>query len=824
MRALAQDARFVLRQLRRTPAFTISAVLTLALGIGANTGLFSLVNGYWRPLPVPGGDRIVLVAASLPGDDDGQWFRFSFPELTDYREQTRDVFSDVFAFETLIGGLTVAGKTTQFTYHPVSGNLFSGLQVTPFLGRLFVAGEGERPGEENLIVLSHSYWQKRFAGDASAIGTSVRMNGVPARIVGVAPPELHGLYQGVDMEGYVTLGAVPRTRTDSFFTDRAARSMTMLARLKPGVGLAEAQSAVDVVARRLQAAHPVIEKNVTARVMWETDARPTPLRSLSSLAPLVRASALGLASLVLLIACMNVANLLFVRATARQRELAVRAALGSGRYRLIQLLLLESAVLGVAGTVAGLVLARWSTDLFLASVTPAFELPLNLDFDYDWRVFVYAAAISAGTGLLVGVLPALRASRPGVTGVLHDGGYGASSGGSRLRVRNLLVIAQVAGSLVLLVVAGLFVRSLQRAQFADLSFEPRGVLTARLNPRQVGYTVARATQFYDELEDRLERLPGVESVSMAITLPLGYVFESTPVIRDGDAPSSDEPQKLIGCNTVTPRYFDTMRLPIVSGRAFADTDTEDSRPVVIVNETMARQYWPGQDPIGKRIRAPRTGGDTPFEVVGVARDSKYVAVFEGPAPHLYFAMAQVPTAWRTLQIRTSGAPEALAPLVERAVQSLDPDLPVADLRPMTQALEGGAGVLMFRIGATQAGAMGLLGLLLAIVGVYGVVSYGASQRTREMGIRIALGAEPWRVRSLVMRQGVALVAAGVVVGIAAAALVTRLIGRFFVLVGAGDPTTFLAVTALLYAIAMAACYLPARRAMRVDPMTALRHE
>ena len=301
MRALAQDVRFVLRQLWRTPGFTISAILTLALGIGANTGLFSLVNGYWRPLPVPGGDRIVLVAASLPGDDDGVWFRFSFSALADYREQTRDVFSDVFAFETLIGGLTVAGKTTQFTYHPVTGNLFSGLQVTPFLGRLFVAGEGEHEGEENLIVLSHNSWQRRFSGDPAVIGTVVRLNGRPARIVGVAPPALHGLYQGVDIEGYVTLGSVPRTRTSSFFTDRAARSLTLLARLKPGVGLPEAQSAVDLVARRLQAIHPAIEKNVTARVMWETDARPTPLRSLSSLAPLVRGSALGLAALAALI-------------------------------------------------------------------------------------------------------------------------------------------------------------------------------------------------------------------------------------------------------------------------------------------------------------------------------------------------------------------------------------------------------------------------------------------------------------------------------------------------------------------------------------------
>ena len=824
---LGQDVRFVWRQIRRAPGFAISAVLTLAIGIGANTGLFSLLNGYWRPLPVPGGERVVLIAKELPGDDGGMWFRFSYPEVNDYREQGREVFADVFAFDTHLGGITIDGKTTQFLYQPVTGNVFAGLQLTPAAGRLFAPGEGEHHGGEPLVVLSHGFWQQRFGGDHGVVGTGVKVNGLAARVIGVTPEGFHGLYQGADAEGFVTLNALRagrRAQAGALFTDRSMRWFTMLARLHPGATIEQAQGVVDVVSRRLEAEHPEMTRNVGARVMWETAARPIPLRILTSLTPLIRTSGLALAGLVLLIACMNVANLLFVRATARAREMAVRSALGSGRARLVRLLLVESVLLAVAGTVLGLVFARWSTDLFLASVTPAFELPINLDFHYDWRVFSYAAGVASLTGVLVGLVPALRASRPRVTGVLHDGGHGSSAGAGRLRVRNFLVVAQVGGSLVLLVAAGLFVRSLQRAQQVELGFDPGNILTVRLDPRQVGYPRERMVQFYDELERRLTQVPGIETVSMAFTIPAGYVFDSTDVIRDGETVSTDQPAKLVGCNSVTSRYFEAMRLPIVSGRAFSEQDTATTSRVVIVNETMASEFWPGQSALGKRLRIPRFPDEEPWEVVGVARDSKYLAVFESPTPYLYFPMAQHATSWRTLHLRTTVSPESVAPRVAREIQALDPEMPVADIRSMEQALEGGVGFLMFRIGAIQAGAMGVLGLLLAIVGVYGVVSYGATQRTREMGIRVALGAEPNAIRALVMRQGLVLVSAGVVVGLVAAFGMTRLTARFFVLVGSNDAVTFVAVTVLLLSIALAACYLPARRAMRVDPMIALRHE
>ena len=820
--ALGEDVRFALRLIRRSPAFTISAVLTLALGIGANTGIFSLLNGYLRPLPVPDAERIVVLAADMPGDDTGFRFGFSLPALNDYRTET-SAFSDVFGFETRIAGFTAHGKTTQFLYQAVTGNLFTGLQLSPIAGRALVPGEGEHLGSESVVMLSYHFWQRRFGGDPAVVGTVVRIDGVPTRVIGVTPRNFHGLYQGAEIEGFVPIGTLRGRSSDPgrFLTDRSYRFLTVLARLRPGVSVATAQAAVDVVAQRLQRTYPQ-ERDVTARVMPEPLARPVPMRFLSSLMPLLRGSLLGLATLVLLIACLNVANLLLVRGTVRQREMAMRAALGSGRSRLIQLLLVESLLLSFAGTAAGLLLARWATGLFVGTIDINSDIPLNLDFHYDWRVFLYAAAISTTTGLLMGIVPALRAARADVRALLHDGGHG-STGAGRQRLRSAMVVAQVAGSLVLLIVAGLCVRSLQRAQFVDLGFDAANIVSARLDPHQIGYDEPRTIAFYDELERRLSGLPGVESVSMSFSVPTGYILDGAPVAKEGEVIGSEEPRSNVTCNTVTPSFFDTLKIPIVRGRGFTTQDTETSKRVVIVNETLARQMWPGQDPIGKRLVITRPDGRL-WEVVGVARDSKYIAVFEGQLPHMYFAIKQTPFFMRVVYVRSAAPPEALKMLVEREIHALDADMPIADARPLREIVEGGVGFVLFRLGSVQTGAMGLLGLVLAAVGVYGVVSYGASLRMREMGIRVALGASPAAVRGLVLRQGGVLVIAGIVAGLAIAAAVTRTLSTFFVLVGSLDVATFAGVTALLSAIALVACYLPARRAMRVDPMTALRHE
>jgi putative ABC transport system permease protein len=437
-------------------------------------------------------------------------------------------------------------------------------------------------------------------------------------------------------------------------------------------------------------------------------------------------------------------------------------------------------------------------------------------------VFTYAAAIGTATGILMGIAPALRAARAKVSALLHDAGYG-SAGAGRQRLRSMMVVAQVAGSLVLLIVAGLCIRSVQRAQTVDLGFEPRGVLTVRLDPHQLGYDEPRTWAFYDELERRLSSLPGVEHVSTSFGAPMGYFIGADPVAREGAVVSADEPKAMYFSNAVGPAYFDTLQIPIVRGRAFSRLDTLDTRRVAIVNETMARQMFPGEDPIGKRVIVPRPEGRI-WEIVGVARDSKYLAIFEGQLPHIYFPIAQDPFFMRIVSIRARAPLAAVAPLVEREIHALDRDLPLADFMPLEQVVNTGLSYLMFRIGTIQSGAMGLLGLLLSVVGVYGVVSYGASLRTREMGIRVALGAEPKDVRGLVLRQGAALVCAGITCGLALATMVTRAMSRLFFLDGAIDVPAFAVVTALLGSIALVACYLPARRAMRVDPMIALRHE
>jgi predicted permease len=426
---LGEDLRFAWRQIRRSPAFAISAVLTLALGIGANTGIFSLLNGYLRPLPVPNADRIVVLAAEMPGDDTGFRFRFSYPALNDYRDR-HEVFADVFAFDTRVAGFTANGKTTQFLYQAVTGNLFSGLQLPAAVGRTFAPGEGEGLGAEAVVMLAWRFWQRRFGGDPAVIGAIVHVDGAPVRVIGVAPADFHGLYQGADVEGYMPLVFLRgrSNRPDRMFVDRSYRYLTVLARLRAGVDVNAAQAAVDVAARRLQQTYPE-ERDITVRVIPEPLARPVPMRFLSSLVPAIGASLLGLATLVMLIACTNVANLLLVRGTVRQREMAMRAALGCSRGRMVRLLLVESVLLAAAGTAAGLLFARWATGVFLGTIDIGSDLPLNLDFHYDWRVFAYAAGVSAATGILMGLVPALRASRADVKALLHDGGYGIAGAG-----------------------------------------------------------------------------------------------------------------------------------------------------------------------------------------------------------------------------------------------------------------------------------------------------------------------------------------------------------------------------------------------------------
>jgi macrolide transport system ATP-binding/permease protein len=821
MTVLRQDLVYALRQLRKSPGFTVLVVVTIALGIGANTAIFSLIGGFLRPLPVKRADQIVILAARTKGDETGFRFRFSFPALQEYRERA-SCFSDVFAFNTDVGGLSADGKTTEFLYLTVTGNYFTALGLRPAAGRLFLPGEGEKRDEELQIVLGYGYWQNRFGG-GQVIGKQVRLNGHTARIIGVAPAEFHGTYAGADMQGYLPLTNYSTwpTRAD-VFTSREIRPLTMGARLKPGVAIATAQSAVDVLARRMETEHPATDKGITVRVLPETLARPMPLHFLADVLPTIRGLALSLAGLVLLLACMNVANILLIRATVREREMAIRVALGSGRRRLISQMLTESMLLAGMGAVAGLALGKLGSSVSASTIDIGTDLPVRLDFSFDWRVFLYALAAAVASGIFIGVWPAVRASRTSAGAVLHDGGRG-SAGPGRQRVRALLVIGQVAGSLVLLVVAGLFARSLRNAQKVELGFNPDQMVHVRMDTVQAAYDRQRTINYYRELRRRVESIPGVESVTTSFSVPMGYISISSAVYPEGQPVTPGEQPLTIGTNPVDESYFTTMQIPIVRGRAFTDKDSETSTPVAIVNQTMAARLWPRQDPIGRRIRLKMPDAPT-LQVIGVAHDSKYLAVYESPLPYLYVPITQMESSMRVLQVRSSVPPESLKMRLQKKVQALDPDIPLADMQTMRQGLSGPQGFLLFRIGALQAGEMGLLGLVLAMIGVYGVVAYGATQRTREIGIRMALGAQPQSILRMILRQGVVLVLAGVGAGLGALLLLSRVIAHVVMLVSATDPMTFVLVTALLTAAALWACYIPARRVMRVDPMIALRHE
>jgi len=749
--------------------------------------------------------------------------RFSYQALQDFRNQTGK-FSDVFAYSPRLGGLAFGTKTTQFMYSAITGNYFSALGIKPAAGRLLEPGEGENEGAPREVVLGYSFWQRRFGGDPTVLGQQVRVDGRPATVIGITPQNFRGTYEGMDMEGFVPLRSlVEEPWAHELFTSRTVRPLTVFGRLKPGVSLGEAQSEMTVLTRRLEEQYPATDKGTGARVVPEPLARPVPIRAGMDMFPFIRFSLLFLAGLVLAVACMNIANILLVRATVREREMAIRAALGSGRGRLIRQMLTESLLLAMLGAIVGMILGKWASQSF-ADALPRMvsDLPVLFDTSFDWRVFTYALSAALLSGGLIGIWPAIRVSRAEPGAALHDGSRSNSSGSRRQRIRGLLVAGQVAGSLVLLVAAGLFVRSLQTAQSLDLGYAPDHVLNARMNPQWVGYDRQRTNDFYLELKRRVKAWPEVQSAGLAFSAPLGLIGSGESVYIEGRTVDPGEQAPSVGYNTVDESYFDTMKIAILRGRAFRDSDTETAPLVAIVNQTMAKRYWPNQDPIGKRFRM-KSLESPPVEIVGVAHDSKNLFVVEGSLPYFYVPFTQVFSSMRVLHIRSLVDPQRLSNRLQQEVSALDPVMPVS-VQTMAAAVDGAQGFFLLRVGVIQAGGMGILGLLLAAVGVYGVMSYGATQRTREIGIRMALGATPQAVLGMILNQGVWMIVAGVVLGLMGAAAVTRVLTRFLFSVSLADPLVFFLAAALLGVVALWACYLPARRAMRVEPMVALRHE
>ncbi len=818
---LLQDLRFGLRMLAKVPGLTFTLAITLALGIGVNAAIFSIVNSFLlRPLPVPHAEQVTMLASHQPGAPPGMFY-FSYPDLADFRNQAASSFSDIFAYKLFLVGLSTGGRGEQLTVGYVTGNYFSALGLHPALGRLFLPGEGERPGDSPFLILGYSYWQTRFGRNPDIIGKQVRVDGNPATIIGVAPKGFSGTQSLVRMDAYMPLSMLAQDLIlKDLFASREMRTLSAMATLRPGVSLAQAQSSTNVIAARLASQYNDADKGITVRVVPERLARPSP--DAGRMLPVVAGMFLVLAGIVLLLVCMNVANILIARAVVRQREMAIRAALGAGRARLVRQIFTEAIILAVLGGTVGAVIADWASDS-VVSILPKSSVPLHIDFHFDWRVFFFALGATLFAGILVGLWPALRAARTDPNITLREGGRSDSAGTSRHRVTSSLVVAQVAGSLMLLIVAALFVRSLERAERTYLGFDPNHVVYVIVDPHEIGYDKVHTNQLYRELEDRLRALPGAKSVAMSYSVPMGIMSDARPVNIEGRPVPEGQQPPLVMFNAVDPPYFETLRTPLLRGRSFTDSDNETSPQVAIVNEKMAQEFWPGERAIGKRFSV--TGATGPFvEIVGITGNGTYGFMGESNQPFFYLPLAQSFISVRALQIRSSTLPQSLLLDMQREIRNVAPDLPILDAETMDESLKGLNGYFIFRFGATMAGMMGCIGLALAMVGVYGVVSFAGAQRTHEIGIRMALGAQRRDILRLLLRQGLIVVMAGIALGLIGGWGLIRAMGRFAAGPSSAGFWTFAGAALVMACVALLASYIPARRAMRVDPMVALRHE
>lgn len=819
MEFLWQDVRFGLRMLRKSPGFTAVAILTLALGIGANTAIFSLADAFlFRPLAVKDADRLTVMAMQVR--EAGGLDQLSYPDFLDYKQQST-VFTEMTGFVLDLAGIGDKGRAERVILSYVPSNYFTMLGLHPTVGRLIAPGEGDAPGSAPVVVLGYSYWQRRFGGDAGVVGRSVNLDGQEVTVIGVMQKDYLGAFAVVEMDAYAPIGMITAgSKSPAFFTSRDHGNVRVLATLRPGVTPKQAEASLNVIAQRLAQQYPLTDQGKIPRVVPERMARPEP--SVADSITLVAGVFLLLVGLVLLVACVNVANLLLARAASREKEIAIRAAMGAGRLRLIRQLLTESLLLALGGGVGGALLGMWVCHA-LEGLRPLGDFPIRFGNTFDWRVFTYVAAVALAAGIFAGLAPAMRVRKTNLNTTLREGGRGMIGDSARHLLRNSLVAAQVAGSLVVLVAAGLFARSLGHAKSIDLGFDAHNLLNVGINPGMEGYDQPRAEALLREVLRRGKALPGVESASLAYSIPLDYYGDGASIFVEGQssAPAGRTPGA--GLNSVSPEYFSTMRMRLLKGRSFTDSDTSSSLAVAIVNEEMAKRLWPGQDVLGRRFSFKEAAGPK-VTIVGVVGNVLYSGITEPPGPFFYLPETQNYRDVHVLQLRTSVPPESLIPAIEAQIRELDPNLPLFDVMSMDRSLTGANGFFLFNMGAAFAGALGGLGLLLAVVGVYGVVSYTASRRTHEIGVRMALGAHPLSILGLVLRQAVYLVGTGVGAGLIAALGVTRLLSSLLVNVKSYDPVTFASVSGLLVAVALGACYLPAHRATRVDPSIALRYE
>ncbi len=810
----ARDVRFAFRTLAKSPGFTAVIVISVALGIAATATVFSVANGLlWGVLPVKDPGRMVMFSEgnSIP-----------YPDYLGYQEQTTDVFEGgVAAFFPLVpASLGGVGEPERVWGQVVSGNYFSVLGVNMVLGRPILPEEDRVIGRDHVVVLSHSLWQRRFGADAGILGRDVVLNGQRYTVVGVAPARFHGSVRGIVSDFWVPLSMVEvimpnPTTPGGERTKRDNLGLMLDARLKPGVSRAQAVVAVNLVKKRLDDTYRKGEKHhdaITLQTAGGLIARSvTPADALMAVLMVV-------VTLVLVVACANVANLLLARATGRQKEIGIRLAMGAGRGRLIRQLLTESFLLALAGAGLGFLLAAGAARAVSSFRLPA-PIPVVFDFNVDMRVALFTVGLSLVTALLFGLVPALRATRLDLVGALKEGSA-ASGRTGRSGMRNTLVVVQVALSLVLLTAAGLFLRSLRNASSIDIGFKPGNILVMRVDPKVHNYSPERTVQFLSQLRDRVSALPGVRSVSFVDMVPLSLAGNGLNF--DVDA-TKDRVAQSVNADVfnVSSGYFQTMGIPLLSGRDFdLQTDNQDA---LIINETMAGHLFPNQDPIGRVVRAEKTS----YTVIGVVRNSKSRTVGEGPVSCAYLFLDAAPGksggffGISTL-VETSVDPRQMDRPVRAQIAALDPNMAVFGTETMQEHLS--ESLLLPRISAWLLGSFGAVGLILGAIGLYGVMSYSVRRRTHEIGVRIALGSRPGAVLAMVLRQGLALTGLGLAIGLAIAVAVGRLAASLLYGISGTDLITFLAVPTVLVAAALVAIVLPARRAANVDPIAALRNE
>jgi len=800
--------------LAKKPGFTAIAILTLALGIGANTAIFSVVNTVLlKPLPFPQPERLVAVSGiDLRTNERGR--ALSYLDFKDLHAQTRTLEA-VGAFSDAAFTLTGTGEPRHLRGYAITSDLFAALQVNPEIGRAFVANE-DTPGTR-VVILSHALWKSAFAGDPGIVGRAIQVNGGPNTVVGVMPAGFQFPIDG-DAQDIWTTMSVYMSSADgekSMADSRGAHFLGCMGRLKPGVSMAQANADAGTIAGALKTQYPDTNGHFSIGVKPEIEALVGDVRP-------VLMMIVGAVALLLLIACANTANLLLARATGRQREIAVRLSLGAGRARILRQLLTESILLSLAGGVLGLFLAVWGTKLFAS--LPGMDIPRLATAQVDARALIFTLGISVLTGLVFGLAPALHSVKLDQFQSLREGGRSAMEGAGHARLRNVLVISEVSLALMLLIGATLLVESMSHVLRVAPGFEPHGLLTFNMDLPDARYgKPEQSGGFYKQLLEQIRAVPGVQSAGGVMPLPFSQdMIRTTFQIGGRPIPKADEPATHF--RSISVGYFQTMQIPLISGRDFTNHDDRKSTQVAIINQTLARKYFPNENPIGRMIKpgVSDSGPDRMREIVGIVGDVKHHNLWESSDPETYVPYQQAAIGQMSLVVRTQGDPMSLLPIMREEVKSLDAELPVYGAQTMAEYLRSSVAQRRFTsiLFAVFAGT----GFLLAIIGLFGVMSYSVSQRTHELGIRLAVGAEKADILKLVVGQGMRVTLAGIVIGLGATLALSTVLRSQLFGVSAWDPFTFLAVAAVLALVALTACYIPARRATRVDPVVALRYE